>query len=39
MTPNRSRQKLGKSGHIFFAVPDCISVVLSAAPSYAQQAP
>jgi hypothetical protein len=39
MTPNRSRQKLGKSGHIFFAVLVCISVVLSAGPSYAQQAP
>jgi hypothetical protein len=39
MMPTRSRQESRKSGRTFFAALVCISVVLSAGPSYAQQAP
>ena len=39
MTPTRFRQEPGKSGRIFFAALICISVVLPAGRSYAQQTP
>jgi hypothetical protein len=39
MAPTGFRQEPGKSGHVFFAALVWISVVVSAGPSYAEQAP